>query len=150
VEIMLQGANEKVVVTDTDCETLWAELCFKLGHVSTSLAVMKETYNTMTQFLSVAYVIKEALIDILRKHELDQNDASTFLAEVRQLVVMGLAQGEREKHGLLKMSMDIRRTRATLIKLEGRLEACRRFESILKSRLEIVKMELQLSGRGHE
>jgi len=111
---------------------------------------MKETYNTMTQFLSVAYVIKEALINVIRKQELGQDDANAFLAEVRQLVVMGLAQGEREKHRLLKMSMDIRRTRATLIKLEGRLEACRRFESILKSRLEIVKMELQLSGRGHE
>lgn len=150
MEITLKGTNDEVVIKDSDCETLWAELCFKLGHVSTSLAVLKETYHTFTQFLSVAYVIKEEHINVIRKFELEQTSASEFLAETRQLVVVGLAQGEREKHVLLKMPMEVRRARANLIKLEGRLEACRRFESILKSRLEVVKIELQLSGRGHE
>lgn len=150
MEIILKGKNEEVVIKDTDYDNLWSELCYKLGHIATSLNVVKETYQSLTHFLSVAYVIKEELINVVRKHELDQADAATFLAGVRQLVVMGLAQGEREKHGLLKMPMEVRRAKASLMKLEGRLEACRKFELILKSRLEIVKMELQLSGRGHE
>lgn len=150
MEITLKGTNEEVVITNIDYDSLWSELCYKLGHVATSLDVLKETYQSFTHFLSVAYVIKEELINVIRKYELDQADSSTFLAEVRQLVVMGLAQGEREKHGLLKMPMEVRSARANLMRLEGRLEACRRFESILKSRLEIVKIELHLSGQWHE
>lgn len=128
-------------------EELMEKLCSLISVSCDTPTGLKERYQLLLRTVSVAIWKKFKLTEILGE---DEESAEEFTRKAREGVNRGLHYEERRLYRLLAEPELVQVTRKALEKVEIILEETKRFEYILKSYFEVMKIDLKLSFEGHE
>lgn len=132
-----------------DLSGLWKDLCTTMTEQSEDTQSLKKKYQLLLRVVSVAIWKKFKLNDIINQLHYEM-PADWFIRRVKDGVSRGLHYEERRLYALLAETEDLQKARRSLDKVEIILEGTRRFEYILKSYFEVMKIDLKLSFEGHE
>jgi hypothetical protein len=110
---------------------------------------VKKIFVALLRYLSMLSDLRHHYQCILREYQ-DTQSAEEYEKEVRSLVIKGMAQDERKLMLLLKKKSDVREAEMRIQEIDSVLESTRRIESILRSILDCIRIELKLSFEGHE
>jgi len=128
-------------------EELMKKLCTLMLASCEAPAELKERYQLLLKVLSVATWNKHVLTGVIKGYRVSADD---FARRARDGANRGLHYEERRLYELLREPDTVQTAKRDMEKVEIILEGTRRFEYILKSYYEVMKLDLKLSFEGHE
>jgi len=130
-----------------DLSGLWKDLCTTMAEQNEDTQSLKKKYQLLLRVVSVAAWKKFELTNIIKGYRVS---ASDFASRARDGVSRGLHYEERRLYELLRAPDTVQTAKRNMERVEIILEGTRRFEYILKSYFEVMKIDLKLSFEGHE
>jgi len=136
------------MVEEQKLNELWKQLAIQLESSLDSITDVRNTYGLLLNFLSVAWSLKLETVSMLRVTQ-SQMSGSDYMKSAQQGVLKGMHYEERRIYRRLSLPEKAQQAHIRLETIDDMLEAARQYERILKSLYEAMKLDWDLSFKGH-
>jgi len=130
------------VVEEQKLEDLWEELNAHLQKGVPDLSTLQRVYNSLTKFMSKCMV---HIQDVSAALDLE-TDADEYETAVRGMILKNMHYNERRLLRHLKLPKKMKELATSRDGFVQRFEQCKDIQRVLRDRLEVFKLEYQLSG----
>lgn len=127
-------------------DELWEELHDSLQRGLPDVGSLQRTYNYLTKFMSICMVE----IQSISEHLDLEPEVAEYEKDIRNMTLQGMHYNERRLLRHLKLPPKMRALVRNRDGLNQQLEMCKDIQRILKDRLEVFKLEYQLSGGNYQ
>jgi hypothetical protein len=134
------------IVQNKNLEELWEELNAHLQKGIPDLTTLQRVYNALTKFMSVCMV---SINYVSERLDLE-TDAEEYNRDVRGMIIKNMHYNERRLLRHLRLPEEMKEKVTYRDGLTQRFEQCKDIQRVLRDRLEVFKLEYQLSGGNYQ